>query len=81
MAVFAYLALQLCRAGAKNIIEAQDRIYFKHNDQTYYVEEVSNYWTLIGYTYQHNAPSILNSAQLFTKGDWSFIIKMLDSPI
>jgi hypothetical protein len=76
---FEYLALQLVKNGVRNPVQSGDRLYFKYDEKAFCIEPVDNYWDLVCYTYQHNAPSVENSRVRVEKGNWKYMLELLDS--
>jgi len=80
--MFEYLIMQLLKLGiAPYPVTTTDRLYFTLNKATFYIIAVDKCWTLIEYTYQHNAESIMNSAEIIPAGDWRRVIKTLAHPV
>ena len=80
--MFAFLILQLLKLGiAPYPVTTSDLLYFSLNKVTFYIVAVDESWLLVRYTYQHNAPSILDSAEIFRAGHWRQIIKSLVSSV
>lgn len=85
--MFNYLILQLIKLNmiAPYPVVSDDRLYFTllHDGakMNYYIYHVAGSWTLICYTYQHNAPSILNSAEIIQAGNWRRVISTLANPL